>query len=995
MAGKRIGAKVGNLSSRPLEDVSGYPRQYSEVNLGAQSAPVRTIQVQNLGPMPKGGHQITDREGLLNAIGSQTLFQNRGGYVPLPIRLSPEKQQEIIQYVEPVMHGFTPEINERYGKQSFVFRRTPQEFGLRTPQEKRDLAVYASSGISPRERIEGVFPRKLEFGEGIDDIVPDSHIPDGELIPANVRVVPQWQRDQRLVSPPRIQRENGAPAIEMEYGRRPMWISNDDWSEAGLHQGKSPKDYNFGWTQGETVGNNSGKMYDIAGDWPRQHPVTGEYYPVSTRSILNDINALSGPDMQESKSLSGGFVTSGSTEMARPVYQINQPGRPKTWVDSPTVEYDRLGYTNATNVPVDAPDAMFGTWRDSAYSQAEQMQRQDILDGVFGQTDLRKLEGIGYRGAPTEALSSAPQRQMLLAQSIPVTKTVPLYGDSVSEQVNTAYLPELTGIGQPQNYRFGRMVSVDNPQDYATVQRTRTNLAVMPTEVGQAYKMRGNMLLPGSMNEVMPSGEVRFGNNFVRHYSEDENLQPNAYGMLIPSGKVPTAFSNAVEPKGGYNLSSSPAYVNKAANQIFYGRDINKPENYSADIINLPSSAYGDIGLSTFRTYISPEEIASGAIKPKVRMYNEYGAYEGTDERRAIEKRRILEKASRLTDLEQQYGNTVNPFEMLPRSENWNESIDAHDQLSRLQRTQRQENAAFRNKLEGRAEDIGQYQNEIHRQLILKEMARRNPEAAVVANAMADRTPQDFGSPEVQSVMSQGLSGVPTTDYDRHLLNSFQRQQEMERRAQLGEFIMRTTQEETMPLPDVEPVTRTVMGIDREGYAKFRTTTKPMDYRDVLAQARGFQERGYGQLQQAIPVQYDENGSRFPVMQVGPANMNAYRRSKSDSDNLYNYVDDSNAGVAYTKPNQFSHQATPALSSRVFHGQQSFPVTMDVMPSRADNFTPEEAIRVMPAYQYTQDDLRNSAGNRLRGEGYAPSGALADQEIQRRAQALLRQNGLG
>jgi hypothetical protein len=57
---------------------------------------------------------------------------------------------------------------------------------------------------------------------------------------------------------------------------------------------------------------------------------------------------------------------------------------------------------------------------------------------------------------------------------------------------------------------------------------------------------------------------------------------------------------------------------------------------------------------------------------------------------------------------------------------------------------------------------------------------------------------------------------------------------------------------------------------------------------------------------------------------------------------------------------------------------------MGVVPGRADNFTPDEAIRIQPAYQYNQADMQNTAGDRLRGEGYVPSAILTPEELARR-----------
>lgn len=523
-----------------------------------------------------------------------------------------------------------------------------------------------------------------------------------------------------------------------------------------------------------------------------------------------------------------------------------------------------------------------------------------------------------------------------------------------------------------------------------------------------SYPYRGNpemdMLRPAPVAQFAPPSydvtEQILAPGIIRNYSQTEQLEPNRYGVLVRSpSSVPNAFAQPVQPQGGFDLTTADPTITISGT---WG----PAENPT---VNLPSTVYEDRGLSPYRletgsrlpdNFLTEDEIgfngfndygntigsfgneasSAGYVDEVQRKYNSSGNAVLSKEGRAAERDRILAKADTLDNLQAQYGNRNDLFALMPRGTNYIEpNQSAYARVEDLQRAARQQNANYQNRLGNEAEGLGLSPEALQRELMLTDMAQRNPNLALLARAMADQ-PQSMATINSKSEL-QAMADSPmlaATDYDRQLINAYNRQEEMSRRAALGQFTLDDVQRQSMPLPDVQNVR--VSNLDADG--NFTQSVQPMDYRDVLAAVRANQQAGYGQLQQALPVQYDEGGDRFSVIQVGPTNIDSYIGNPDKPHKKY--LADLGANVPFTQPNQFFSQPGPELSSRVFHGQQELPITLQVRPSRADDFVPEESIRVQPVYQYGREDMINTAGNRLRGEGYVPPGILTQAELEAR-----------
>jgi hypothetical protein len=312
-------------------------------------------------------------------------------------------------------------------------------------------------------------------------------------------------------------------------------------------------------------------------------------------------------------------------------------------------------------------------------------------------------------------------------------------------------------------------------------------------------------------------------------------------------------------------------------------------------------------------------------------------------------------------------------FNLIPRAGRYQETgTSPFDVAERLHGAARQADMGFQNNLGTESDLRGVRPDDIQRELILREMAQQKPDLALFTRAMADQD-QSMATISSKSDLRQmaAQQGPAMTGFDERLVGSFKQQQEMARRAMYGQFALDETQKRAMPLPDVEPVQVSIM----DAAGNLTQTVRDMDYRDVLSQRRDLGNQGYGQLQQRIPVAYDDNGDRYPVVNVGHENMRSYPYTDKGKADLAR-------GEAFTQNNQF-HSIGPG-GERIFHGVQSLPLTMGVTPGRADNFTPDEAIRIQPAYQYNQADMQNTAGDRLRGEGYVPPAILTPEELTRR-----------
>jgi hypothetical protein len=971
---------------------------------------VRVTQLNDLGPMPQGGHIVSDRQGVLDAVASQSVFRNKGGYVQLPANLSAEQVPAFMGFVAPVLNGqFDTRIVNRDGRQSFAFKKQQKENGLRSPAElafrrNAENPVDLTDGMNPANYPPGVTTgnpddyrlnqnplggKMPQFAQRPQDagyrVSYDDEVQPNYVNPVGYDPNDPYQAPVNMALPPEMQ---GYASFKTQPGVEPIYIANDDWAEFskdspgfqsirqvdanGMFTGRikntGRRDFNFGVAQGDTINNNKGRVYNLQGEWPVEN-AAGQYTPQPIAQTLNQISRSQVPYGEtEAKMMAGGFAVSGNSEMGNTAYPLNQPGRPTTWVDSPTIQYDLLKGSGGSYVPVDTGDALAGTWKDTAYSKADQMVKDDMLSGQYGMPDrfavstrrrpgatsIADVGSIGYQGAPTEGLFSAP------------------------------------GYAFQQN-------------------RNRTRLTG-----------------PTPESAITP----------LRTYSQSEPLQANGYGVLVQPARLPSAFQAPAAPVGGMDFQTmSPTSIQSSYNGV-----------------NMPSTVYQDKGTSQYPFDASPglqkERIdANGRVLFEasenefgVNGLNDYGntlnapslsesgsrsgyldeaysrdfaknaasewqyAQNGrhiptaygkgrnnstTKAQQQSEKFRILNKADDLMMLEQQMGGqatnlleavdrgyTVNRqdgidrrvydmvdrpnssrslppnlFNLVPRGNQVIEvGKDVFGQAEQLHAASRQANMGFNNALQIEADVKGYSLDEIHRELVFKGMG---PEAEAIARANTE------------------AYAPPMSAFDNRLVGSFKQQQEMARRAMYGQSILDETQRRAMPLPDVEPMRVSIM----DDAGDLRQQVMPVDYRDMLQARRDLSQQGYGQLQQRLPVAYGQDSDRYPVINVGHPNMKAYGYTKDGKADLA-------AGREFTQNNEFYTQDNEGV--RQFYGGQSFPLTLGVVPSHPSDFIADQAIRIQPAYQYNQTDRQNTAGNRLRGEGYVPPAILDPFELARR-----------
>lgn len=917
--------------------------QVRRLNVDLSPAPgalSRIIQINDLGAMPKGGHTVTDRQGVLDAIGSQTLLRQKGGYVQLPAQLPSSAVPAFMQMVDPVLNGqYSTQLNSRAGNQTFAWRRNQTELGLRNRQEiasfpgQTDLDVLASpeTGGYQSARYEFDYePTGYETRNFQTNTTGEKPI----VVETGYRSDPSLLQTRGVVQPDMV----GYSSYATAPGVRDLYLSNDDWAEMGLSasgyagtrqvdsegnftgrmKNTGRRDFNFGVAQGQTVGNSKGKVYSLQGVWPVENN-QGEYKLESVASTLNQLAQNRVPYGEtEAKMMAGDFVVSGNSEMTRDVYDINA-NRPRTWIDSPVSELDNINSNSNILVPVDTGDALYPTWNDTAYSKADQMTRDDMLSR--GNTSEASVLGIGYRGAPTAGLSVAP---------LP------------NRDIN--YQPrDVARLAGPLGY--GKLPPIRNYSESATlVPRNLVGLNRMPT----AFQ-----------GPAVPIG----GTDFT-------GLNPTSIDKRYSYINLP---STVYTDKGTsrFNFDPHPGLVEErldANNRVMWDASqdengVNGLNDYG-NILNAPSlqdveSQTGYL-MPTYKRDFANERMAPWQYNSRGRhipaVYGEGRNESTTQTRQQKEKFRILEKADRLLALEKQMGMhpNIDLFDLVPRNQYLaSPTTGVFDQVQNLHRASRQADMAFDNALQIEADIKGYTPDEVQRELIFRAMG---PEAGAIAR-------------------SETAAYAPTmTGFDNRLVNSFRQQQEMARRAAYGQFAYDETERRAINLPDVEPYRVTIGQATPDGSLKLTESVQNLDYRDMLAQRRTLAAQGYGQLQQRIPVQYGQEGSAYPVVEVGHQNMRGYPHTKE--------YKQTPSDQRFTENNQF-YSIGPD-GRRVMHGTATLPLTLGQNPSRADDFVADEAIRIQPAYQYGREDFQNTAGDRLRGEGYVPPAILDPIELARR-----------
>lgn len=425
--------------------------------------------------------------------------------------------------------------------------------------------------------------------------------------------------------------------------------------------------------------------------------------------------------------------------------------------------------------------------------------------------------------------------------------------------------------------------------------------------------------------QAIPNRDVTdtlFQEPSIRYLNENEMLMPSRAvdGMLVrKASEIP---SRPIAPIGGMNVSAvNPANVTK---------DVSPEIAEYTSFKNLASSGTPNVLLPSsdpsIQQYDSYPLIGRNPV-------DDYGLDAQNIDRAMLVRYQPIEGD----------GDEV-------RVRASNQYFDAQDQIDRLNRVARSTNAAYQSHAEGFATDRGYYPQDVQREVLISTM---QPEAQTIVREVTE-------------------PGMPVS-VSNSLIESYLRSAEMESRAGRAQNIVDQVAQQTMPLSDTEAYRVSWVKEMPDGFGPVKSATREMDFRDAMAKVRSGQQEGYGQLQQELPVAYDQKGERYSLMNVGEYNIPAYQRSEKGKA-------DAAAGVALTMPNQFYAKTGPDLSDRAFFGQQSLPIAMGVNPSRLDEFTPEEAVRIQPVYQRTHDEMINTAGNRLRSEGYSPPALLSEQE---------------
>lgn len=703
----------------------------------------------------------------------------------------------------------------------------------------------------------------------------------------------------------------GVPAVEMIGQTGPMYISNDDVAE----RRQSPVDYRFGVDQGRYVANGNGRVYPEAFNLIPQRDSNGRSVPISQNTILGQIDdiGMSGVmENPESKFLEGAMLRD---------------------------ERAAQGYT-ADGMTRYGGDfgASQGLMGSLLAGNLAKRQSGGVTPDMQRHIDARFRNGISPRMGD---IPVAPEYPEFVARYQPrdrsaVDAVVARYNQRAADP-NLTYMQGFDGQYNPAGLFADRPEVVSSvlgkyEKDYADYDSALRAFNTAPTN----YNPGALSAAPARLFQPqLPSIDVTsslFRETPLRNYSQSQELVPNQYGVLVAASRQ---NSLPMEPIGGIDYQTmAPTIVKSGFNSV-----------------ELPSTVYADKGLTAYPIN-SGQRLTDGREDDiGFNGYNDYGNsinnpfgdYELPSDQFIVPKK-IPGDSTRVIVR----NNTT-----------------AYDQVDRLEKAARSANIGYQYNLSETQDFTGYPASQIEGDLILRTIGKEDPELEMFARRMADQ-PQSAALSTATALRNVPLNGI-----DERLLNSFQQQQEMARRAQFGQIAYDNNERQAMPLPDVEPVRVSVL--DEDG--NFSQTVQDMDYRDMLAQRRQMAQQGYGQLQQRLPVSYDQNGDRYPVVQVGPVNIDAYQHG-----NEYK-ADVAAQANPFTVNNQFF--AGPR-ENRIMHGQQSLPITLGVNPSRADDFVPDEAIRIQPGYSYSRADFQNTAGNRMRGEGYVEPPILTPAELARR-----------